>query len=145
MSFDPGVSGISGASDVFLSAPVTNDSLSYDAAIEKWKNQVVDKTRVGLSNVDNTTDLNKPISTATQTALDAKAATAHTHTATQISDSTAVGRSVVVAANVAAARTAIGAADAATSVQFAGSGPGRIWTQTTEPTSAVDGDWWVSI
>ncbi|NBU46486.1 MAG: hypothetical protein EBS34_03405, partial [Flavobacteriales bacterium] len=30
------------------------------------------KTDVGLSNVDNTSDLNKPISTATQTALNAK-------------------------------------------------------------------------
>jgi hypothetical protein len=31
------------------------------------------KTDIGLSNVDNTSDLNKPISTATQTALDLKA------------------------------------------------------------------------
>jgi hypothetical protein len=34
--------------------------------------QTLDKTAVGLSNVDNTSDLNKPISTATQTALNAK-------------------------------------------------------------------------
>lgn len=32
----------------------------------------VTKSQVGLGNVDNTSDLNKPISTATQTALDAK-------------------------------------------------------------------------
>jgi hypothetical protein len=32
---------------------------------------------VGLGNVDNTSDLNKPISTATQTALNAKEATAN--------------------------------------------------------------------
>lgn len=32
----------------------------------------VDKTSVGLSNVDNTSDVNKPVSTATQTALDLK-------------------------------------------------------------------------
>ena len=37
--------------------------------------QTLDKTAVGLANVDNTTDLNKPISTATQTALNAKQAT----------------------------------------------------------------------
>ena len=37
--------------------------------------QTLDKTAVGLSNVDNTSDLNKPISTATQTALDGKQAT----------------------------------------------------------------------
>ncbi len=35
----------------------------------------ITKTMVGLENVDNTTDLLKPISTATQTALDAKLAT----------------------------------------------------------------------
>ena len=33
------------------------------------------KTSLGLENVDNTSDANKPISTATQTALDAKQAT----------------------------------------------------------------------
>ena len=36
----------------------------------------VTKTHVGLGNVDNTTDANKPISTATQTALDLKLASA---------------------------------------------------------------------
>lgn len=36
---------------------------------------VLDKGDIGLSNVDNTADLSKPISTATQTALDAKAST----------------------------------------------------------------------
>jgi hypothetical protein len=37
------------------------------------------KGDVGLGNVDNTSDANKPISTATQTALDGKAPTSHTH------------------------------------------------------------------
>jgi hypothetical protein len=37
--------------------------------------QTLDKTAVGLSNVDNTSDANKPVSTATQTALNAKEAT----------------------------------------------------------------------
>jgi len=40
---------------------------------------------------------------------DARAPLAHTHTVAQISDSTATGRSVVTAADAAAARTAIGA------------------------------------
>ena len=35
--------------------------------------QTLNKSAVGLGNVDNTSDLNKPISTATQTALDSKA------------------------------------------------------------------------
>ena len=34
----------------------------------------VTKTQVGLGNVDNTSDVNKPVSTATQTALDTRAA-----------------------------------------------------------------------
>ena len=37
--------------------------------------QTLNKAAIGLSNVDNTTDLSKPISTLTQTALDAKQAT----------------------------------------------------------------------
>ena len=140
------------------------------------------KTDVGLANADNTSDANKPVSTATQTALnlkansaspaltgtptvptaapgtnttqaastafvtaavaeveggggsvsewgdltgtlsdqtdlqaalDAKAASSHTHAATGISDSTSVGRSVLTAADAAAARSAIGASSLA--------------------------------
>jgi hypothetical protein len=44
------------------------------------------KADVGLGNVDNTSDTNKPISSATQTALDGKASTSHTHTASQVTD-----------------------------------------------------------
>lgn len=50
----------------------------------------VTKADVGLSNVDNTSDANKPISTATQTALDAKA------------DSSGVGVKVLLIDNAAA-------------------------------------------
>lgn len=41
--------------------------------------QILDKTAVGLSNVDNTSDANKPVSTATQTALDGKSDIGHVH------------------------------------------------------------------
>ncbi len=41
----------------------------------------ITKSMVGLGNVDNTSDANKPISTATQTALDAKASTADLNSA----------------------------------------------------------------
>lgn len=44
------------------------------------------KADVGLSAVDNTTDLLKPLSTATTTALAGKAATSHTHVAANITD-----------------------------------------------------------
>ncbi len=70
---------------------------------------VLGKADVGLGNVDNTSDASKPVSTATQTALSGKAATVHTHTAANISDSTATGRSVLTAVDDTAARTAIGA------------------------------------
>lgn len=49
---------------------------------------VLGKTDVGLGNIDNVSDLNKPISTATQTALDGKAALAHTHNASAIDSGT---------------------------------------------------------
>lgn len=44
-----------------------------------------------------------------QSALNSKAAASHTHSAAQISDSTTTGRSVLTAADAAAARSAIGA------------------------------------
>lgn len=46
----------------------------------------VTKEQVGLGNVDNTSDMNKPISTATQMALDKKADVHHSHTMTDITD-----------------------------------------------------------
>ena len=45
------------------SGSITGDRLAAGA---------VDKTAVGLGNVDNTSDANKPVSTATATALSAK-------------------------------------------------------------------------
>lgn len=48
----------------------------------------VTKAQVGLGNADNTSDLNKPISNATQTALNAKAPTDHASTATTYGKST---------------------------------------------------------
>ena len=49
-----------------------------------WGN--VTKSEVGLGNVDNTSDLNKPVSTATQNALDAKANKTHQHGNADITD-----------------------------------------------------------
>lgn len=56
------------------------------------------------------TDALKAITPATlKTVSDTKAAVSHTHTSANISDSTTVGRAVLVAVDAAAARTAIGA------------------------------------
>lgn len=46
------------------------------------------KGDVGLGNVDNTSDADKPVSTATQTALDAKAAASHSHSWNDITTGT---------------------------------------------------------
>lgn len=46
----------------------------------------VNKVDVGLGSVDNTSDADKPISTATQTALDGKAEVLHDHLVAQITD-----------------------------------------------------------
>lgn len=54
---------------VEITSPATNDFLYY-ASDGLWKNKQLSKSDVGLGNVDNTSDANKPISTATQAALD---------------------------------------------------------------------------
>lgn len=46
----------------------------------------ITKAHVGLGNVDNTSDASKPISTATQTALDGKSATSHNHALNNLSE-----------------------------------------------------------
>lgn len=65
--------------DVTITTPVTGNILLYNGTT--WQNSAqsvlsLSKSQVGLANVDNTSDVNKPISTATQTALDSKASTA---------------------------------------------------------------------
>jgi nitrogen fixation protein len=58
--------------NVFIdpSTLANNDALIYESSTDLWKNKQVTKAMVGLGNVDNTSDANKPISTATQTSLD---------------------------------------------------------------------------
>lgn len=62
------------------------------------------KADVGLSNVDNTSDANKPISSATQTALDGKASSVHTH---PIADVTNLQSSLDAKADASATTTAL--------------------------------------
>lgn len=51
----------------------------------------VTKTQLGLGNVDNTSDINKPISKATQTALNNKSDSWHTHSYLPLSGGTVTG------------------------------------------------------
>lgn len=55
----------------------------YPAKANHAYDVTLDKSDIGLGNVDNTSDLNKPISTATQTALNLKADKATTYTKTE--------------------------------------------------------------
>ena len=51
--------------------PEDGNVLLYDGDI--WTNDTLQKSQIGLGNVDNTSDADKPVSSATQTALGAKA------------------------------------------------------------------------
>jgi len=64
--------------DTFLMSVITDNADKIDAALSSHELDTnnphdVTKTQIGLSNVDNTSDLDKPISTLTQTALNLKA------------------------------------------------------------------------
>ena len=65
-----GAEQLNDLSDVIISLPASGEFFRYDG--DEWVNDTASKSDVGLGNVDNTSDANKPVSTATQTALDAK-------------------------------------------------------------------------
>ncbi len=71
---DQSATSLGNLDDVSLATPSNREALIYDG--DNWVNDNVTKADVGLGNVDNTSDADKPVSTATQTALDAKANTA---------------------------------------------------------------------
>lgn len=62
----------SGITDGLVAKITTNETAINNHIADKTNPHEVTKAQVGLSNVDNTSDLNKPISTATQTALNSK-------------------------------------------------------------------------
>ncbi len=64
---------VDGLSDVDVTTPSTGDILKYET--NRWVNDSLGKADIDLANVDNTSDADKPVSTATQTALNAKADT----------------------------------------------------------------------
>lgn len=111
-------------------APGTGGSTTVQTVNGQVGDVIIGKVDVGLGNVNNTADIDKPISTLTQAALDNKAPLSHTHTAANISDSSTVGRAVLVAADAAAARSAIGA----------GTGSSNLIIGTTS-TTAKAGDY----
>lgn len=97
---------------------LSDDSAAVTAALaaheaDTANPHAVTSAQVGLGNVDNTADLNKPISTATQTALDGKSDTGHTHAASDTSyiASLSANQSVSALAAVTGLRVPVGASE----------------------------------
>ncbi len=89
------------------------------------------KTSLSLNNVDNTSDASKPVSTATQTALDLKAALASpTFTGTPAAPTAAVGTSTTQLATTAFVQAAKGWANSGAAVSTAS---GTAWTFSSIP------------
>lgn len=72
------ISAPTGSSGTISSANIT-DATTTGKSLLTAANAAAAQSTIGLANVNNTSDADKPISTATQTALNAKAATVHTH------------------------------------------------------------------
>lgn len=71
------------ASDAYIKNKPTIPTVPVTSVNAKTGNVVLAKADIGLSDVDNTSDASKPISAATQTALNTKQATITTGTTTQ--------------------------------------------------------------
>ena len=85
-------------------------------------NAATARTNLGLGNVDNTSDANKPVSTAQQTALDGKAAASHSHSGADITSGT-----------VSTARLGTGTASASTYLRG-----DQTWAAVTPGASAIN-------
>lgn len=89
--------------------PITLTNLHPDDDVESVNGPTVDNTdtrnpivglptaaQVGLGNVDNTSDADKPISSATQAALNGKADTSHNHVVADITDLRLLDSEIIV-------------------------------------------------
>jgi hypothetical protein len=95
------------AKEPTISAGTTSQ---YWRGDKSW--QTLDKSAVGLGNVDNTSDANKPVSTATQTALNLKAALASPAlTGTPTAPTASPGTNSTQIATTAFLTAAVGVAD----------------------------------
>jgi len=107
--------------------------------------QTLDKTAVGLGNVDNTSDANKPVSTATQTALNAKQDTLVSGTNIKTLNSTSLlgSGNIVLTANPSGVAGAIQFSNGSA---FASDAANLFWDNTNKrlgigtnaPTQALD-------
>lgn len=82
--------------NVAISSLSDNQVLKYDAPNSLWKNETLVKGDVGLGSVDNISDLDKPVSTAQQIAIDAKVANNLTASTTVAPSKTAVNTALAL-------------------------------------------------
>jgi hypothetical protein len=103
VSADDGNIAILGSDDLIF-VPESGGGGAVDSVAGKTGVVVLEKADVGLGNVDNTADADKPVSTATATALAGKSATGHTHAQ---SDVTGLTAALSAKADAAAVTTAL--------------------------------------
>jgi hypothetical protein len=96
VSADDGNIAVLGSDDLIF-VPESGGGGAVESVAGKTGVVVLEKADVGLGNVDNTADADKPVSTATATALSGKSATGHTHTASNVTDFNAAADARVVA------------------------------------------------
>lgn len=72
--------------NVYTNNIANNDALLWHSLNNRWENKVLTQDLVGLDQLDNTADLDKPISTATQDALDLKADKSNSYIRTEIDE-----------------------------------------------------------
>jgi hypothetical protein len=88
VSADDGNIAILGSDDLIY-VPESGGGGAVESVAGKTGVVVLEKADVGLGNVDNTADADKPVSTATATALAGKSDTGHTHAQSDVTGLTA--------------------------------------------------------
>ena len=78
-----------------IAALSPSDGTFLKRVASAWNAAALVKGDVGLGNADNTSDAAKPVSTATQTALNAKSDTSHTHPGGGSPDATTTTKGIV--------------------------------------------------
>lgn len=78
------IADLSGNEDLLVALNFINYRIKTRRLADAIGSTLINKVALGLSNVDNTSDSNKPVSTAMQLALNAKSDTVHTHTIASI-------------------------------------------------------------